>query len=82
MRASVDNGWRPIQITTGEIKAPGSDDFVVVGGHQDSWQGPQATDNAAGNACILELARVFQQHRDKLAAAWCSASGPRTRPAR
>ena len=28
--------------------------------------GPQATDNAAGNACIMELARVFQQHRDKL----------------
>ena len=27
---------------------------------------PQATDNAAGNACILELARVFNQHRDKL----------------
>ena len=38
----------------------------MVGGHQDSWPGPQATDNAAGNACILELARVFQQHRDKL----------------
>ncbi|MBV1799520.1 M28 family peptidase [Siccirubricoccus sp. G192] len=66
MRANVENGWRPVQITTGEIKAPGSDDFVVVGGHQDSWPGPQATDNAAGNACILELARVFQQHRDKL----------------
>jgi hypothetical protein len=43
-----------------------SDDFVVVGGHQDSWFGPQATDNAAGNACIIELARVFNRHRDKL----------------
>ena len=64
-RANVENGWRPVQITVGEVKGR-SDDFVVVGGHQDSWPGPQATDNAAGNACILELARVFQQHRDKL----------------
>jgi Peptidase family M28 len=65
LRANVENGWRPVQITVGEI-AGRTDDFVVVGGHQDSWPGPQATDNAAGNACILELARVFNQHRDKL----------------
>ncbi|HEY5829963.1 MAG: M28 family peptidase [Hyphomicrobiaceae bacterium] len=64
-RANVENGWRPVQITIGEVKGQ-TDDFVVVGGHQDSWPGPQATDNAAGNACILELARVFNQHRDKL----------------
>jgi hypothetical protein len=64
-RANVENGWRAVQITVGEIKGR-TDDFVVVGGHQDSWPGPQATDNAAGNACILELARVFNQHRDKL----------------
>ena len=65
MRANVENGWRPVQITVGEI-AGRSEDFVVVGGHQDSWPGPQATDNAAGNACILELARVFNQHRHQL----------------
>ena len=64
-RANVENGWRPVQITIGEVKGQ-TDDFVVVGGHQDSWPGPQATDNAAGNACIMELARVFNQHRDKL----------------
>ena len=66
MRANVENGWRPLQITVGEIAAPKGEDFVVVGGHQDSWPGPQATDNAAGNACILELARVFALHRDQL----------------
>ncbi|HEV7265706.1 MAG TPA: M28 family peptidase [Falsiroseomonas sp.] len=66
VRANVDNGWRPVQITLGEIPAPTGDDFVVVGGHQDSWPGPQATDNAAGSAVILELARVFQRHRDQL----------------
>jgi hypothetical protein len=66
MRANVENDWRPVQITVGEVKSSGSDDFVVVGGHQDSWPGPQATDNAAGSAVILEIARVFQQHREKL----------------
>ena len=65
-RANVENGWRPVQITVGEIVVPGADDFVMVGGHQDSWPGPQATDNAAGNACIMELARVFAAHRDRL----------------
>jgi hypothetical protein len=65
LRANVENGWRPVQITVGEI-AGRSQDFVVVGGHQDSWPGPQATDNAAGNACILELARVFNAHRAEL----------------
>ena len=64
-RANAENGWRPVQITIGEIEGR-TGDFVVVGGHQDSWPGPQATDNAAGNACIMELMRVFNQHRDKL----------------
>jgi hypothetical protein len=66
LATDVDNGWRDIKLTIGELKAPGSDDFVIIGGHQDSWFGPAATDNAAGNACVVELARVFAQHQDKL----------------
>jgi hypothetical protein len=62
----VENAWRPVQITVGEIRPPHGDEFVIVGGHQDSWFGPAATDNAAGNACVLELARVFNRHRDQL----------------
>jgi Peptidase family M28 len=66
----VENGWRPVQITVARLPAPPTspepDDFVLVGGHQDSWPGEAATDNAAGNACKMELARVFMQHRDKL----------------
>lgn len=69
-RTHVENGWRPVQITIAKMPAPASspekDDFVLVGGHQDSWPGEAATDNAAGNACKMELARVFMQHRDKL----------------
>jgi len=66
LRANVENGWRAVQITLGEFTSLRSDEFVLVGGHQDSWEGPQATDNAAGNACIMELARVFGAHRDEL----------------
>ncbi len=69
MRTKVENGWRPVQITVGEIPGngtPESDDFVLVGGHQDSWPGEAATDNAAGNACMLELARAFAKRRGEL----------------
>src|SRR5690606_32745017 len=58
-RTDIENVWRDVQITIGEIQGATNDDFVVVGGHQDSWFGQQATDNAAGSACLLELARVF-----------------------
>jgi hypothetical protein len=65
MTTHVDNGWRPVQVTHGAIKGA-TDDFVLLGGHQDSWFGPQATDNAAGSSCLLELARVFSKHRQHL----------------
>ncbi|MEH2477997.1 hypothetical protein V1282_001354 [Nitrobacteraceae bacterium AZCC 2146] len=70
MQTHVENGWRPVQITVARLPAPASspehDDFVLVGGHQDSWPGEAATDNAAGNACQMELARVFSKYRDKM----------------
>lgn len=68
-RTHVENGWRPVQITVGEIESedsPEPGDFVLVGGHQDSWPGEAATDNAAGNACVIELARVINEHRGEL----------------
>jgi Peptidase family M28/PA domain len=69
-RTHVENGWRPVQITIAKMQpapdSPEKDDFVLVGGHQDSWPGEAATDNAAGNACKMEIARAFMKHRDKL----------------
>jgi hypothetical protein len=38
-RTHVENGWRPVQITVGEVLSGRSEDFVLVGGHQDSWPG-------------------------------------------
>lgn len=69
-RTHVENPWRPIQITVGEFKpaddSPEAEDFVLLGGHQDSWPGEAATDNAAGNACMIELARVLNARRSEL----------------
>ncbi|MGD9925637.1 MAG: M28 family peptidase, partial [Pseudorhodoplanes sp.] len=66
VQANVENGWRPVHLTTGEISSPRSDDFVLFGGHQDSWPGEQATDNAAGSSCVLEIARAINARRDEL----------------
>ncbi len=66
MTARAGDVWRDVQFTTGEMLDEASDDFVLVGGHQDSWPGPQATDNAAGSAVMLELARAFSPHLDEL----------------
>ena len=68
-RTHVTNGWRPVQITIAELPAketPEPGDFIMVGGHQDSWPGEAATDNAAGSAIMIELARVFKKHQEKL----------------
>ena len=63
----VDTSWRPIAVTVAEIKgnlAP--DEFVLLHGHLDSWH-VGISDNATGDATLLEIARVFAKHRDKLA---------------
>src|SRR5215467_16267405 len=65
LNTQVENGWRELKMTIGELPAV-AQDFVLIGGHQDGWYGEGAPDNAAGNACMLELARVFARHRDKL----------------
>jgi hypothetical protein len=68
-RTHVTNGWRPVQITIAELAAsqtPEPGDFIMVGGHQDSWPGEAATDNAAGSAIMIELARVFRKHQNEL----------------
>src|SRR4051812_40968644 len=63
----VDTGWRQIPVLVAEI--PGSsvpEEFVLLHGHIDSWH-EGVGDNATGDATMLELARVFWQHRDRLA---------------
>src|SRR5690606_9074677 len=40
--------------------------FVLLGGHQDSWFGPCATDNAIGTAVMVELCRAFAKQKNVL----------------
>ncbi len=66
LSTTVETGWRPIPILVAEI--PGAsvpDEFVLLHGHIDSWH-VGVGDNATGDATMLELARVFWQHRERL----------------
>lgn len=48
-----------------EVRIPGTaepDRFVLLHGHYDSWD-VGVGDNATGNACMLEVARVLHAHR-------------------
>ena len=66
VRTKAENEWKPLTMTSAEFGAGPEGQFLLLGGHMDSWPGPQATDNAAGDACMMELARVFHLHRDEL----------------
>jgi hypothetical protein len=63
---NLDTRWRPIPILVAEIKGAAiPEEFVLVHGHHDGWH-YGVGDNAVGNATLLELARVFNQHKDEL----------------
>ncbi len=60
----VETGWKKVLLP--EAIIPGkTDDFVLIGGHLDSWH-LGATDNATGNVVCLELARLLKKHQESL----------------
>ncbi len=75
VRARLDSHvrteWMTLPLVVADIPgkgtgtAGGSDAFLLVGAHIDSWY-EGITDNATGDACLLEMARVFAGRRDEL----------------
>lgn len=62
----VKTGWFRSKLP--EARIPGSEQpevFILVGGHYCSWD-VGITDNATGDACLLEIARVLWEHRTGL----------------
>ncbi|NOZ27075.1 MAG: M28 family peptidase [Chloroflexi bacterium] len=66
LRTELWEGWAECPLVVAEIQ--GTDEperFILVHGHLDSWA-VGIGDNAVGDAAMLELARLFWRHRDKL----------------
>jgi len=66
MRAEAWRGYRKVRLPVGAIpgvKEP--EKYVLVGGHYCSWFSG-ATDNAAANAVMLEMAGIFSRYRERL----------------
>lgn len=66
IHTELETGWFMQKMPVVEI--PGSEipeEFVLLHGHYDSWR-EGVGDNGTGNACMLEVARVLWNNRDKL----------------
>ena len=68
LHAEVDTGWRKTPILQADLDpgAPDADDtFVMFSGHHDTWY-YGVMDNGGANATMLEIARLFAPHRDRI----------------
>ncbi|WP_053947841.1 M28 family peptidase [Halolamina sediminis] len=69
LETDVRTDWMACPIVEARIEAgnadPDDEDFVLLHGHYDSWAVGIA-DNATGDAGLLELARVFEEHSEEL----------------
>jgi hypothetical protein len=64
IHAQAETGWRTLPLLVADV--PGAEpEFLLVGAHVDSWY-EGVTDNATGDVCLLEMARVLKQHQKKL----------------
>jgi N-acetylated-alpha-linked acidic dipeptidase len=66
MTTRLDTGWYRSKLP--EVRIPGRrepDRFVLVGGHYCAWH-EGVTDNATGDACVLEMAKLLWRERANL----------------
>ncbi|MDB9264272.1 M28 family peptidase [Halorubrum ezzemoulense] len=66
MSTDLTTDWMECPVVVAEVEADAeTDDFVLLHGHYDSWY-VGITDNATGDAGLLETARVFESVADRL----------------
>lgn len=68
LSTDLTTDWMKCPIVEARIEGeadPENDDFLLLHGHYDSWY-VGITDNATGDAGMLELARVFDEHSEDL----------------
>ncbi len=68
LTTELTTDWMDCPIVVADIEGrsdPEQDEFVLLHAHYDSWY-VGITDNATGDAGMLEIARVFQEHADSL----------------
>ncbi len=65
VESNVRTQWYRVPLATGFIPGNGTDDYLLVGAHIDSWY-EGVTDNATGDAALIEMARVINGMRDQL----------------
>ncbi len=67
VETDLNTEWMKCPLVVAEIHAGAAetDEFVLLHGHYDSWY-VGITDNATGDAGLLECARVFAEHADDL----------------
>lgn len=66
MTTRLDTGWYRSKLP--EVRIPGTREperFVLAGGHYCAWH-EGITDNATGDACLLEMAKLLWQERAHL----------------
>ena len=67
IHVKMDTAWRETLMPVAHIPPPdGSAEYALVAGHVDSWH-IGANDNAAGDATLMELARIAHERRGELA---------------
>ncbi|HVB09493.1 MAG TPA: M28 family peptidase, partial [Bacillota bacterium] len=62
--AQTDTRWCTMRMPVAEIAGSEPDQFMLVAGHLDSWY-VGTTDNATGDAALLELARLCKGLADR-----------------
>ncbi|HET8627047.1 MAG TPA: M28 family peptidase [Thermomicrobiales bacterium] len=65
LAGDVRTAWMEVPLVAADIPGRRPDRFLLVGAHLDSWY-EGVTDNATGDACLIELARVFHAQRADL----------------